>query len=265
MNKVEDFYDRSAGQEWNRLERHRTEFAVTMKALLNHLPEAPADLIDIGSGPGRYSLELARAGYRVTLVELSMASLDLAIEKASQAGLKYEDVFHRNATDLSGVSTNSYQGALLLGPLYHLLEKEKRVKALLEAKRVLKKDGLIFGSFITRFAPFRDAAVRQPDWVTREPDYAQKVLKTGKHTEGESFPNAYFAHPDEIQPLLEECGFSTICILGVEGIVAGHEDQVNQLQGSDWEKWVDLNYQLGLETSLFGASDHLLYIGRKSA
>jgi hypothetical protein len=35
------------------------------------------------------------------------------------------------------------------------------------------------------------------------------------------------------------------------------------LQGEDWDQWVDLNYRLGQEPSLYGASDHLFYIGEK--
>ncbi|MDP8237513.1 MAG: hypothetical protein P9X24_00355, partial [Candidatus Hatepunaea meridiana] len=61
------------------------------------------------------------------------------------------------------------------------------------------------------------------------------------------------------------CGLQTKVIMGCEGIVAGHENLVNQLEGDDWAKWVELNYQLGQEPSLFGAADHILYIGNKSS
>lgn len=35
---VQAFYDANAEAEWARLERHRTEFAVTLRALEDHLP-----------------------------------------------------------------------------------------------------------------------------------------------------------------------------------------------------------------------------------
>jgi ubiquinone/menaquinone biosynthesis C-methylase UbiE len=236
-----------------------------MKALLNHLPESPANLIDIGSGPGRYSIELSNGGYLITLVDLSETSLNLAKEKAAEANVKFHDVIQLDATDLSIIPDNSFDGVLLFGPLYHLVDEDQRRKAILEATRVLKPGGPIFAAFITRFAPFRDSASRQTDWVVNEHEYANFVLKTGKHTEGKTFPNAYFAHPDEIEPFMEDCGLSTISMIGVEGIVAGHEEEVNKLQGKDWDKWVNLNYKLGLEPSLYGASDHILYIGKKSS
>jgi len=62
---------------------------------------------------------------------------------------------------------------------------------------------------------------------------------------------------------MEAVGLQTILFLGVEGIVAGHEEGVNGLRGSAWENWVELNYQLGQDASLYGASDHLLYLGKK--
>jgi S-adenosylmethionine-dependent methyltransferase len=64
---------------------------------------------------------------------------------------------------------------------------------------------------------------------------------------------------------MEAAGFATLALIGCEGLVAGHEEKVNALQGEAWQRWVDLNYRLGQEPSLHGAADHLLYIGRKAA
>jgi len=204
-------------------------------------------------------------GEHIIWLKKSGVSLDLGQEKASEASVNFQDIIQQDATDLSNISDNSFDGVLLFGPLYHLIEEDRRRQAILEAKRVLKPGGSIFATFIAHFAPFRDSTSRQPDWVVNENDYAHTVLKNGKHTEGKEFPNAYFAHPDEIQPLMEDCGFTTLNVLGVEGIVAGHEEEVKKLHGADWDKCVDLNYELGLEPSLHGASDHILYIGRKSS
>lgn len=38
MSEIEAFYDENAHYEWDRLERHRTEFAVTLRALKDYLP-----------------------------------------------------------------------------------------------------------------------------------------------------------------------------------------------------------------------------------
>ncbi len=43
------------------------------------------------------------------------------------------------------------------------------------------------------------------------------------------------------------------------------EDKVNLLTGHEFDEWVDLNYALGKDPSIYGANEHLLYIGRKSS
>jgi SAM-dependent methyltransferase len=49
--------------------------------LLEHLPPAPAAVLDVGGGAGHQSFPLARAGYRVTLLDPSPAMLDKARER----------------------------------------------------------------------------------------------------------------------------------------------------------------------------------------
>jgi hypothetical protein len=56
------YYDEQAQREWERVERHRTEFAVTMRALADPLPLPPARV-------------LARRGCAVTLFDLSAECL----------------------------------------------------------------------------------------------------------------------------------------------------------------------------------------------
>ncbi len=80
-------YDSDPQYEWDRMDRHRMEFATTFRALETWLPPPPARLLDCGGGPGRYAVELARRGYRVTLFDLSAGNLALARVKAAEAGV----------------------------------------------------------------------------------------------------------------------------------------------------------------------------------
>ena len=266
---IQAYYDRNVEREWERLERHRTEFAVTLRALRQYLPPPPVAILDVGGGPGRYAIALAAAGYRVTLTDLSAANLALAAEKAQAAGVTLTQILPVNALDLSPLGAPGgaavYDSVLLLGPLYHLLTAVERQQAVAEARRVLKPNGILFAAFITRFAPFRDIAQGYPDWILENREYIEQVLQTGVHDQAIGFTNAYFAHPDEIIPFMEAAGFATLALIGCEGVVAGHEENVNALQGEAWELWVDLNYRLGQDPALRGAADHLLHVGRNHA
>lgn len=62
---------------------------------------------------------------------------------------------------------------------------------------------------------------------------------------------------------MEGCGLETIKMLGVEGVVAGHEEKINLIQGEVLDFWVELNYRLGGDPACWGTANHLLYLGRK--
>ncbi len=263
MPEPHDYYSANTEAEWNRLDRHRTEFAVTLRALHDHLPPAPAEVIDIGGGPGRYAIALAGRGYQVTLVDLVQANLTVAEAKARDAGVTLSGTLRANALDLAAVPGARFDAALIMGPLYHLLLEAERLQAVREAARVLKPGGVLAAAFVTRFAPFRDSAQGYPEWLPQNPDYAERLLATGVHDDAAKWASAHFAHPDEIVPLMERAGLRTVELLGCEGVVAGHEQKINALTGEAWERWVDFNYRVGHDPSLRGAADHLLYIGRK--
>jgi S-adenosylmethionine-dependent methyltransferase len=261
--EAEPYYDEFALKEWERLGKCRTELAVSLKAVNEFLPKPPCSVLDIGGGPGRYAIELTRQGYSVMLVDISAECLRLAEQKANEAQVSLAGMIHANAVDLGELDSASYDAALLMGPMYHLLSHTDRIQAIKEAMRILKPGGKLFGAFITRLAPFRYVANGDPAWLAANPGYALQLLETGIHDRPTQFAKAYYSHPDEVVPLMENCGLKTLCLVGCEGVVAGHEDKVNALIGNAWRAWVDLNYRLGQEPTLYGASDHLLYVGEK--
>jgi SAM-dependent methyltransferase len=57
---------------------------VMHQQLLEHLPEAPATVLDVGGGAGNQSFPLAEAGYDVTLLDSSPAMLRKAEERLRQ-------------------------------------------------------------------------------------------------------------------------------------------------------------------------------------
>ncbi len=265
ITEIAQYYDSDTLLEWLRLERHRMEFAVTMRALADYLPEPPAAILDIGGGPGRYVIALAERGYRVTLVDLAQRNLDFARQKAAEHRVQLIDYVHGNALDLKTFPTDTFDAVLLMGPLYHLLEREQRVQAVYEACRVLKPTGVLCAAFITRYSPIRDLAHRVPMQFVQERERWEEIIRTGVYRASPSlgFTNAYFAHPLEITPLMEQAGLETLDLIGVEGAVSRIEEKVNELTGEDWQAWVELNYRLGRDPVMHGAADHLLYVGRK--
>ena len=140
---------------YKRQERHRTEFAVTLCALDEHLPPPPAHVLDCGGGPGRYSIALAQRGYTVTLFDLSPELLAMAREKVAEAGVTLASFEQGTATNLTRFPDDTFDAVLVMGPLYHLLDESDRRQALAEAYRVVKPGGPVFAAFIARYAGHR--------------------------------------------------------------------------------------------------------------
>jgi ubiquinone/menaquinone biosynthesis C-methylase UbiE len=265
MSRIEQYYDEHTLNEWERVGvRHRTEFAVSMRAFADHLPKPPASVLDIGGGPGRYSIALAQQGYTVTLLDLSRANLDFARERACEAGVQLVDTLHGNALDLSAFPDASFDVVLLMGPLYHLIAEADRHTALREAGRVLKLGGVIACAFLMRYATAREAARSNPAMLVEQQDVIRRVLDEGVLEMEGNFTTAYLVHPTDVKPLCESHGFETLALVAAEGIISLIGEKVNETEGELWDAWVQLNYRLGHDPSVHGATEHLLYVGRKS-
>lgn len=255
-------YDSDPETEWNRLDRHRMEFATTLRALETWLPPPPARLLDCGGGPGRYAVELARRGYRVTLFDLSEGNLALARAKAAEAGVALESIEQGTALDLSRYADGEFEAVLLLGPLYHLLALHDRVQAVREAARVLTPGGPLFAAFITRFAAHRWFAANDPERPLRDPGFAG-IERDGHEGVREQGFVAYYAHPDEVEPLLRDGGLGCERILGLEGILSQIEMLgINDMQGAAWDFWCDYTWRIAGDPTILGAADHLLAVAR---
>ena len=264
---VARLYDSMSEREWTRMERHRTEFALTLRALAQHLPPPPAHILDCGGGPGRYAIELARQGYQVTLFDLSSGNLALARQKAAEAGVTLAGIEQGTALDLSRFPAAGFDAVLLMGPLYHLLEEAERTQALAEATRVLKPGGPLFATFITRYAAHRDAAAKYPTEPVDRPGLYEEIERSGKlppmPAEQPAFV-AYFAHPTEVSPLCWRAGLEVEAVLGLEGHVSVIENTaVNALTGPVWDWWVEANWRVAADPAIHGAVEHLLVVAHR--
>jgi ubiquinone/menaquinone biosynthesis C-methylase UbiE len=133
------------GEDRRLASRHGSvEFLTTMGYIERYIK--PGDrIIEIGAGTGCYSHTLARQGYKVDAVELIQYNIDVFRQKTESG--EQITVTQGNALDLSGFADDTYDIALLLGPMYHLFTKEDKQKALCEAIRVTKQGGVIFVAY----------------------------------------------------------------------------------------------------------------------
>lgn len=264
MSNVERYYDGQAQQEWDRLARDRVEFAVTLRAFDQYLPPPPASVLDIGGGPGRYAIELARRGYDVTLADIAEAELRLAAEKASEAGVKLSATVRADARNLSRFDDRTFDAVLLMGPLYHLIEEADRRRAAGEATRVAARNGIVMATNITRYAAIRFWAKRNPMQVVDHPDVYEAQIATGQTPNAVGFTDIYLMRPAELPALFDGIGVEHLVTVACEGVASMIVEKLHELDEGAWQLWMDLNYRLAKDPDTHGLAEHLLFVGRKT-
>jgi SAM-dependent methyltransferase len=250
-----------AGVELERLTQgySRLEFARTKELLGRYLPLPPAVVLDVGGGPGLYAEWLAEEGYQVRLVD----PVELHIEEArKRAGGRFA-VAQGDARRLDD-EDSSCDVVLLLGPLYHLIERHDRLGALAEAHRVLRPGGLLAAAAISRFASLLDGLRGGflSDPVFR--GIVERDLEEGQHRNPGRlgyFTTAFFHRPEELRAEVEATGFEGVQVFGVEG-----PGWLLPEAGEDGELRENALYAaraVEREPTVVGASAHMLAVARK--
>jgi SAM-dependent methyltransferase len=182
------------------------------------LRPAPARLLDVGGGPGVHAEHLAAQGYDVALVD----PVEVHVEQAHERG-----GFTAQVGDARGLEFDDESAdiVLLLGPLYHLLDRSHRDKALSEALRVLRPGGQLVAETITRHAWLIDACIkglldqaheREPGGPTLWDSFERTIDEGHTQPPGRQGFVAYLHRPDEHRAEVVEAGFAVDALLSVE-------------------------------------------------
>jgi len=259
------YYDRYAEEERLSSGAFQLEFERTKQILTRVLPMPPARVLDVGGAAGTYSLWLASRGYETHLVDASERLVNEARRRSQGAGRPVASLQTADARRLPHPDA-SMAAVLVMGPLYHLTEREDRLQALREARRVLARPGVLVAAAISRYASSLDGLVRG---LLRDPAFVairDRDLREGQHRNEtdrlDYFTTAYFHRPEELPEELGDAGFSSVRVLGVEGPAGFLPDfeprWANPVTRADI---IELAGLLEAEPSIVGMSAHLLAIG----
>jgi SAM-dependent methyltransferase len=264
-DEIVDHYDREIDEDQRITEGlGQLELLRTREIVRRHLRPGPQRILDVGGGTGVHAAWLADDGHHVRLIDrvprhVRQVRRRLAQHRSITAELG-------DARDL-GAARASVDAVLLFGPLYHLTERDDRVRALREAARVVGPDGVVFAAAISRFASLFDGLARG---FLFDPDFrpiVERDLGEGQHRNPQRRPHwfttAYFHHPDELRAELEHADLEVVELVGVEGL-AGWLPQLGQRWQSipDRELIVWSARLVEAEPSLLGLSAHLLAVAR---
>jgi SAM-dependent methyltransferase len=269
---VRAYYAQFGEREWTRLQDAadgQVEFAVTCQTLLQYLA-SPARVLDLGGGPGRYTIWLAEHGHQVTLADLSPELLAIARQRIHAAGVggHVEAVVEADARDLRTWPDAAFDAVLCLGPFYHLPDPTDRARAAAELGRVLAPGGLAFVALVPRLAFLRRTlALADERRHLFEPGFVARVLEDGVFSNDVPgrFTTGYGARTEEIGPFFAGFGFEQLTLLSAESLTVGLEAILPELLGDARlrEIVLQLAVQAAADPSILGLARHLLYVGRR--
>ena len=150
--QVASFYDAYGDKEWSRFDDGRTplpSLAVHFEQLRRFVD--PGDrVLDIGAGPGRFTIELARIGAEVTVADISPGQLEQNAERVAEAGLE-ERIAERavaDVLDLGNWEDGTFDATVCFGgPLSYILDGAE--PAVAELVRVTRPGGHVLVSVMS--------------------------------------------------------------------------------------------------------------------
>ena len=260
----------ASGVEKNRLlseGSNSLEFYRTKEIMERFLPKRPTTVLDIGGGPGSYVFWLASKGHTVHLVDIVPLHIRQAKERQSKSRKRLASIRLGDARNLD-FENRTGDIVLLFGPLYHLVQKRQRLKALAEAHRVLRPNGILFAAAISRFTSALDGS---NNGFIQDPSFMKIIrqdLKTGQHRNPrnvpEYFTTSFFHHPTELEQEISQAGFKSVTVYALTSF-AWLLHRIKQYWTSPVLRirLLSILRELELEPSMMGVSDHLLATGRK--
>ncbi len=152
VEQIRAHFDALGEGEWARLvatPRVRVTLELHTR-MLRRFIRPGARVLEIGAGPGRFTIPLARLGARVVVTDLSATQLALNREKVAEAGCEHavDDRAQLDIRDLSRFPDASFDGVVAYGgPLSYVFEQAPR--ALAECLRVTRAGGVVLASVMS--------------------------------------------------------------------------------------------------------------------
>ena len=253
LSNIEKHYNKHP--EDLRLQRRHgiVEFETTMHHLRRFI-KPDSFLLDIGAGTGRYTSALMSEGYRVKAVELVRRNIDVFLKREPTA-----DVVQGDARNMPFLPTGAADVTLLLGPLYHLIGDEEKLKALNEAKRVTKPGGLIFVAYLMNEYSILSYCFDE--------DRIEGLMERGAvdgdfHIQAQADELYDYVRIDDINRLDERAGLKRVTIFSPDGVSNYMRTCLNRMSDETFARFIEYQKCISERADLIGAGSHVVDVVR---
>lgn len=253
LSNIEKHYNKHP-EDQRLLRRHGiVEFETTMHHLHRFLQPGQF-ILDIGAGTGRYTSALMAEGYQVKAVELVRRNIEVFLKREPSA-----DVVQGDARNMTFLPSATADVTLLLGPLYHLIGDEEKLKALNEAKRVTKPGGLIFVAYLMNEYSILSYCFDEE----RIGDFlARGVVDQNFHIQAEADELYDYVRLEDINRLNEQAGVQRVTIFSPDGAADYMRTRLNQMSDETFAHFLEYQKCISERQDLIGAGSHVVDVVR---
>ncbi|EAA0010088.1 TPA: class I SAM-dependent methyltransferase [Clostridioides difficile] len=255
-----DFYNTYDEDSRLALKHGMVEFLTTMHYIDKYIKSGDC-VLEIGAATGRYSHTLARQGYDVDAVEL--VEHNIGVFRRNTQSNENISITQGNAMDLSIFPDNKYDITLLLGPLYHLYNKEDKQQALHEAIRVTKPGGVVFAAYVISDGCLIDEGFHRGNINVSE--YIEKGLIDPQTFAAKSEPKDLFelVRKENIDDLMSVFNVTRLHYVASDGLALYMREAVDSMDDDAFALYLKYHLATCEREDLVGVTSHAIDIFRK--
>jgi len=265
---ISEFYDDYGVTEWDRLLKtpaDRVSLHIHKHYLEKYLE--PGDrVLEAGAGPGRFTIELAKLGARVTVGDISKGQLELNEHYVSEAKCEgaVEARVQLDITDLNQFETGSFDAVVCYGGAlsYVMNRADDAAKELL---RVVKPGGYVLLSVMSLIGATR---ILLEGILSLEnfPDLVEQVNRDGILTdENNNGHPLKLYRSSELKDLLGSHGAQVLVLSAANLVSAGRSEALEPfLDTPVWDKFLSWELDYCAEEGAVDCGTHILAVAQKS-
>ena len=262
---MRDYYDRLGDDEWDRLEATlsgRVSFEVHRRFLERFIKPGET-VLEVGAGPGRFTLELAALGAHVVVTDFSPVQLNLHEQHVAGTDAEISVVSREllDICDTSRYSDATFDAVVAFGgPLSYAFEHD--AEALAGLFRITKPGGVVVASVMSLLGSWRyflPGAIEDSKVAGEEAN--NQVLTTGdlryfgiKHV-------CQMYRSSDIERLVTSCGGQVLAMSASNWASLGDAEALSELEEDPvrWKNFLEHEVRACQEPGALDGGTHLLF------
>jgi ubiquinone/menaquinone biosynthesis C-methylase UbiE len=264
--QIATHFDQVGDVEWNRMmssARMRVSFELHVR-MLRRFIEPGMRVLEVGAGPGRFTIALAQLGAKVVVSDVSPVQLELNVTKVAEAGhaAAVESRHVLDVRDLSALPDESFDATVAYGgPLSYAFEDAP--KALAECLRVTKPGGVVLASVMTIVGSIRYLLPSVLEELERFGVEAMaRIVRTGdlRPTQPVGHVCRMFRWR-EVKQMIDRAPCRLLAASASNASSLGRDDVVERFASNPewWDAFLDWEEELAQEPGALDGGTHVIF------